>query len=342
MFENQRFKNQRDHCCHLNYRCIFFSRVLSWELRRVSPCVLPRVPDSRNAIMLKSMTAFSRQEEVNQWGTIVWEIRSVNHRYLDLSIRIPEELRNIEPKARDLLNASLSRGKVEAALRYKPGDLTGGEIVVNEMLAQQLCQAAQSIQQTMGDSGVDSGPVSAIEVLRWPGVVGQTETDLGPLQKQVLNLLSTTIADYLATRGREGSKTATMLIERCDAIEQIVAKVRVLRPQALERQRAKLISRVEELGTDHDNGRLEQELVYAAQRLDVDEELDRLSAHLSELRDILQRDEPVGRRLDFLVQEFNREANTLSSKSADADTTSLSVDLKVLIEQMREQVQNIE
>ena len=133
-----------------------------------------------------------------------------------------------------------------------------------------------------------------------------------------------------------------MLSERCDAIEAIVAKVRILRPQAVERQRAKLISRIEELETEHDNSRLEQELLYIAQRLDVDEELDRLTAHLSELRDILQRDEPVGRRLDFLVQEFNREANTLSSKSADADTTALSVDLKVLIEQMREQVQNIE
>lgn len=288
--------------------------------------------------MLKSMTAFSRQEEVNQWGTIVWEIRSVNHRYLDLSIRMPEELRNIEPKARDLLNGSLSRGKVEAALRYKQGDIEGAEITVNEALAQQLASAAQSVQKLIGNTE----PLSAIEILRWPGVVGQVEKDLGPLQKRVLELLSTTIVDYLETRGREGARTATMLSERCDAIEAIVAKVRVLRPQAIERQRAKLISRIEELDTDHDNGRLEQELVYIAQRLDVDEELDRLTAHISELRDILQRDEPVGRRLDFLVQEFNREANTLSSKSADAETTALSVDLKVLIEQMREQVQNIE
>lgn len=288
--------------------------------------------------MLKSMTAFSRQEEVNQWGTIVWEIRSVNHRYLDLSIRMPEELRNIEPKARDLLNGSLSRGKVEAALRYKQGDVEGAEITVNEALAQQLASAAQSVQQLIGNTE----SLSAIEILRWPGVVGQAEKDLGPLQKRVLELLSTTIADYLETRGREGARTATMLSERCDAIEAIVARVRELRPQAIERQRAKLISRIEELDTDHDNGRLEQELVYIAQRLDVDEELDRLTAHISELRDILQRDEPVGRRLDFLVQEFNREANTLSSKSADAETTALSVDLKVLIEQMREQVQNIE
>lgn len=292
--------------------------------------------------MLKSMTAFSRQEEVTRFGTVVWEIRSVNHRYLDIAIRLPEELRSIEVQVRERLNASLSRGKVEVSLRFKPVSDLAGQIVVNESLARQVAEAAQSVQTILSDSQ----KLSAMEILRWPGVVGQAETDLGPLQKEVMALLSVTIDDYLATRGREGSKTADMLSERCDGIEKIVAQVKVLRPQALERQRAKLIGRIEELNTDNklagDNGRLEQELVFAAQRLDVDEELDRLTAHLSELRDILKRDEPVGRRLDFLVQEFNREANTLSSKSADAQTTALSVDLKVLIEQMREQIQNIE
>ncbi len=288
--------------------------------------------------MLKSMTAFSRQEAVTSFGTTVWEIRSVNHRYLDLSIRLPEDLRSIESQVREQLNARLSRGKVEASLRFKPAADMGGEIVVNEALARQITDAAGEVQGLLGDSQ----PLSAMEVLRWPGVVSQAETDLGPLQKEVLSLLSVTIDDYLATRGREGEKTAGMLRERCDGIEQIVANVKDLRPQALERQRAKLISRIEDLKTEHDNNRLEQELVYVAQRLDVDEELGRLTAHISELRDILERDEPVGRRLDFLVQEFNREANTLGSKSADAATTSLSVDLKVLIEQMREQIQNIE
>ena len=269
--------------------------------------------------MLKSMTAFSRQEAVTSFGTTVWEIRSVNHRYLDLSIRLPEDLRSIESQVREQLNARLSRGKVEASLRFKPAADMGGEIVVNEALARQITDAAGEVQGLLGDSQ----PLSAMEVLRWPGVVSQAETDLGPLQKEVLSLLSVTIDDYLATRGREGEKTAGMLRERCDGIEQIVAKVKDLRPQALERQRAKLISRIEDLKTEHDNNRLEQELVYVAQRLDVDEELDRLTAHISELRDILERDEPVGRRLDFLVQEFNREANTLGSKSADAGTLSL-------------------
>ncbi|OED39226.1 YicC family protein [Chromatiales bacterium (ex Bugula neritina AB1)] len=288
--------------------------------------------------MLKSMTAYSRQEVVTDAGSFVWEMRSVNHRYLDISLRLPEDFRAIEAQVREKLTRKLSRGKVEASLRFRPSGAIAGQITVNEVLAQQLIDAALAVQKL---TGTENSP-PAMEVLRWPGVVGQAETDHGPLQQQAMSLLETLIEDYLATRGREGDKTAEMLKERCDEIEKIVARVRLLRPQALERQRKKLIGRIESLEVEHDNSRLEQELVFVAQKLDVDEELDRLTAHLSELRDILQRDEPVGRRLDFLVQEFNREANTLGSKSADSDTTSLAVDLKVLIEQMREQIQNIE
>ncbi len=286
--------------------------------------------------MLKSMTAFSRKETVNDWGTLVWEMRSVNHRYLDISLRLADELRLIEPQVRDKLNAKLSRGKVEVSLRFKPSQKVSSQIAVNEALAAQVVAAAQSIELS------ESQPLSALEVLRWPGVVGQAEADFGPLQQLALELFDTTLEDYIDTRAREGEKTATMLTDRCTEIEKIVEQVRVLRPQLIERQHAKLMSRIVELNVEHDTARLEQELVYIAQRLDVDEELDRLTAHLSELRDILKRNEPVGRRLDFLVQEFNREANTLSSKSSDSETTALSVDLKVMIEQMREQVQNIE
>lgn len=288
--------------------------------------------------MLKSMTAFSRQESITEYGSLAWELRSVNHRYLDLSIRLPEELRSIEPQVREQLNKNLSRGKVEASLRFKPTASGDTELILNEALARQIASAAQSVQVMLQDAA----PVSPVEVLRWPGVVGQADTDLGPLQKVTLALLSDAIDDYLATRLREGEKTAAMLSERCDEMAKIVERVRVLRPQALDRQRHKLLGRIEELSIEHDNGRLEQELVFIAQRLDVDEELDRLTAHISELRDVLVRTDPVGRRLDFLMQEFNREANTLSSKSADTETTALAVDLKVLIEQMREQVQNIE
>ena len=288
--------------------------------------------------MLKSMTAFSRKESGNDWGTLTWEMRSVNHRYLDVSIRLADELRLIEPQVREKINAKLSRGKVEVSLRFKPSQSVSSQIAVNEALASQVAEAAKSLQTKIGETQ----PLSSLEILRWPGVVGQAEADFNPLQQLALELFDTTLTDYIDTRKREGEKTADMLTERCDAIEKIVEQVKVLRPKMVERQHAKLISRIEELDTEHDTGRLEQELVYIAQRLDVAEELDRLNAHLSELRDILKRDEPVGRRLDFLVQEFNREANTLSSKSADAETTALSVDLKVYIEQMREQVQNME
>ena len=288
--------------------------------------------------MLKSMTAFSRKESVSDWGTMVWEMRSVNHRYLDISIRLADELRLIEPQVREKIGKKLSRGKVEVSLRFKPSQKVSSQIIVNEELAAQVADAARSIQALTGTNEA----ISASEVLRWPGVVGQAETDPGPLQQLGLDLFDVALEDYIDTRKREGEKTADMLEERCAGIDSIVAQVKTLRPQAIERQHAKLMSRIEELNIEHDTGRLEQELVYIAQRLDVEEELDRLTAHLSELRDILKRKEPVGRRLDFLVQEFNREANTLSSKSADAETTALSVDLKVLIEQMREQVQNIE
>ena len=278
--------------------------------------------------MLKSMTAFSRKESVNDWGTLTWEMRSVNHRYLDVSIRLADELRLIEPQVREKINAKLSRGKVEVSLRFKRSQSVSSQIAVNEALASQVAEAAKSLQTMIGDTQ----PLSSLEILRWPGVVGQAEADFSPLQQLALELFDTTLTDYIDTRKREGDKTANMLTERCDAIEKIIERVKVLRPQAVERQHAKLISRIEELDKEHDTGRLEQVLVYVAQRLDVAEELDRLTAHLSELRDILKRDEPVGRRLDFLVQEFNREANTLSSKSADAETTALSVDLKVYIE----------
>ena len=288
--------------------------------------------------MLKSMTAFSRKESVSDWGPLVWEMRSVNHRYLDVSIRISDEIRLIEPQVREKINARLSRGKIEVSLRFKPSQQVSSQIAVNDALASQVADAAKSLQQTIGDTQ----PVSAMEILRWPGVVSQAQADFGPLQQLALTLFDEALEDYIETRQREGEKTAQMLTERCDSIDSIIEKVKVLIPQSIERQKTKLMSRIDELDVDHDAGRLEQELVYISQRLDVSEELDRLTAHLSELRDILKRDEPVGRRLDFLVQEFNREANTLGSKSADAEVTAMAVDLKVYIEQMREQVQNIE
>jgi uncharacterized protein (TIGR00255 family) len=288
--------------------------------------------------MLKSMTAFSRKESTGEWGTLTWEMRSVNHRYLDISLRLSEEFRAVEPVVRERLNARLSRGKIEVSLKYKAAQTVSAGLVVNEELARQVVEAARAVQQLAGHSE----PVSASDIFRWPGVIGQAETDLGSVHQAALALLDTTIDDYIDTRGREGEKTAAMLEERCAGIVEILKRVRELRPQAAARQRSKLLARLADLEVEHDSGRLEQELVYIAQKMDIDEELDRLGAHVSELRDVLQRDEPVGRRLDFLVQEFNREANTLGSKSSDSEVTAQAVDLKVLIEQMREQVQNIE
>jgi len=264
--------------------------------------------------MLRSMTAYGRHELESGSGTLVWEIRSVNHRYLELGFRLPERLRSIEPKARELLGKRLKRGKVEAILRFTPSSTEEVELSVNRPLADALASEASRL------------------------AAGLDET----LQASALDALQKSLEDYLDARGREGSKIETMLRERCDAIESIVVQLRKIRPAVIEKQQVKLRQRMEELAIDADAGRLEMELVLQAQKLDIDEELDRLDAHLGELRAILERKEPVGRRLDFLIQEFNREANTVGSKAADSDSTNCTVELKVLIEQMREQVQNIE
>ena len=289
--------------------------------------------------MLKSMTAYGRKEATGEWGTLTWEIRSVNHRYLDVSLRMPEELRAIEPEVRELLAERLKRGKLEVGLRLRGNDEVPGELQIRHDLARQVIDACQNL---IDNEMRSHAPVDPMDVLRWPGVVGLPEPDYKPVQQAALDLLGDALTDFIDSRGREGEKIAGMLTRRCDEITDIVAQVRERRPQVLEKLREKWAARINEIDAQVDPQRLEQEVVFAAQKLDVDEELDRLDAHVAELHNVLKRKEPVGRRLDFLIQEFNREANTLGSKSADAQTTGLSVDLKVLIEQMREQVQNVE
>ncbi|MDO6461343.1 YicC/YloC family endoribonuclease [Granulosicoccaceae sp. 1_MG-2023] len=289
--------------------------------------------------MLKSMTAYGRKEISGEWGTLTWEIRSVNHRYLDISLRMPEELRTIEPDVRELLAERLKRGKLEVGLRLRSKDDAPGELQIHTDLARQVITACQEL---IDNDMRSHAPLDPMDVLRWPGVVGQPEPDYKPVQQAALSLLDEALNDFIASREREGEKIAGMLTRRCDEISTIVGKVRERRPQVLEKLREKWLARIAEIDVQVDPQRLEQEVVFAANKLDVDEELDRLEAHVSELHNVLKRKEPVGRRLDFLIQEFNREANTLGSKSADAQTTALSVDLKVLIEQMREQVQNVE
>jgi uncharacterized protein (TIGR00255 family) len=288
--------------------------------------------------MIHSMTGFARREAEGPQGTLAWELKSVNHRYLEVSLRLPEAFRALESAVRERVQGRLNRGKVEVSLRYQPP--TGGEagLEVNEPLAKRLIEVCCEVEHWM----MNSARITALEILRWPGVMREPAPDMDTLQGQALGLLDDALDELAATRAREGERLREAIETRCRTVGERVAQVRGRRPKVVEALREKWRTRIAELGVDMDPGRLEQELALQAQRLDVDEELDRLDGHLEEVALILDRDEPVGRRLDFLMQEFNREANTLGSKSNDMETTRAAVELKVLIEQMREQVQNVE
>ncbi|NNG11906.1 MAG: YicC family protein [Halobacteria archaeon] len=288
--------------------------------------------------MIRSMTAFARQEIDTDQGTLSWEIRSVNHRYLDIGLRLPEELRAVESALRERVNARLGRGKVDCACRYRPVAAGAAPVVLNEDNLTRLLDACQAVNARLPEFAA----LNALELLRWPGVVLEQEVDTGPLQKSALALLDQALDELVASREREGEQIRGLLTRRCDSMSELVVRARQLLPEIRTAMREKLLARLAELDTPADSGRLEQELVFLLQKIDVDEELDRLGGHLEEVRRVLERREPVGRRLDFLMQELNREANTLGSKSAAAETTRISVELKVLIEQMREQVQNVE
>jgi len=284
------------------------------------------------------MTAYGRHQSNSDDGEILWELRSVNHRYLELSLRLPEPLRAIEPLVRSRLTECLGRGKVDASLRFVAAESATAALAVNHDLLRSLVKEAEAVGQ-----GIENpAAIDPLAVLAWPGVVSEKKKADSELQEQAMACLDSALDDYMAARGREGEKLVAMLAARCESISQIVAGLRTHRPAVVAHLQDKLRNRITELQIEVDQHRLEQELVFHAQKLDVSEELDRLDAHVSEMRNIFKRDEPVGRRLDFLMQEFNREANTLGSKSGDSETTALVVELKVLIEQMREQVQNLE
>ncbi|MGH8442760.1 MAG: YicC/YloC family endoribonuclease [Nevskiaceae bacterium] len=287
--------------------------------------------------MIRSMTGYARAEAQGPWGRLAWELRSVNHRYLDLSLRLPDELRAIENEARQRLGTRLSRGKVEAGLRYSREGAQAA-VALDAGTLRQLHDAVETVKR----SGIAVAPTDPVRLLSWPGVVRAESTDTAPLLAAALELLDRAAEDFTATREREGARVSDYLLERCGAIETHVSAVRSRLPQVRTQWVEKLRARCRELGVEVDPARLEQEVVLAAQRLDVDEELSRLAAHLTEVRQTLRRQDAVGRRLDFLMQELNREANTLSSKSQDAETTRLAVEIKVTIEQLREQVQNVE
>jgi uncharacterized protein (TIGR00255 family) len=283
------------------------------------------------------MTAFTRQETQASWGSLVWEIRSVNHRYLEPHLRLPDSLRELEGNLREKLRKSLSRGKVECTLRFVP-ETQQQNLSVDRDYAAQLIAAAEDVRRLMSDSQ----PLSPLEVLRWPGVLRESELDMAAVKLAALALFDQALTDLAQGRQREGADLALLVEQRLEAIDRVVVEVRNRLPQILQAQRDNLRTRLSELLTEIDETRIEQEIALLAQKADVDEELDRLSTHVQEVRRVLKQRDPIGRRLDFLMQELNREANTLSSKSIVTDTTQCAVELKVLIEQMREQIQNIE
>jgi uncharacterized protein (TIGR00255 family) len=288
--------------------------------------------------MIRSMTSFARCEALGDWGSLQLELRSVNHRFLELNLRLPEELRVLEPKIRERLNKLLGRGKVDCNVRYQAPANQAGELVINTELVKKLAHASREVDALL----YNASPVSSLAVLQWPGVLQAPGLDEGRLRSETLLLLEQAIEELNKNRGREGEKLKGIILKRCEAAAEVVTTVRARLPEVLEGVRNRLRERLAELRQELDTQRLEQEMVIAAQKLDVDEEMDRLETHLAEVRHVFDSDQPVGRRLDFLMQELNREANTLGSKSADSETTRASVELKVLIEQMREQVQNIE
>jgi len=288
--------------------------------------------------MTRSMTAFARAEQSLEVGELVWEVRSVNHRYLELHFKIPEGFRSNETRFRELLQKRLDRGKVECSLRFNTREQQSENINVNVAQAKALMRACQDVNNLLRQPS----EVNPIEVLQWPGVVQESELDMKLIHAASEEALNRALDDLLANREREGARMRELILQRCDAIQAIVNQARENMPEIQARYQKKLRDRLEALKIEVNPDRLEQELVHLAQKMDVDEELDRLDSHLKEINEILDRDEAVGRRLDFLMQELNREANTLGSKAADIASTNSSVELKVLIEQMREQIQNIE
>ena len=288
--------------------------------------------------MIRSMTGFARRERQGPWGTLVCELRTVNHRYLETSLRLPEELKALDNEVRQAIAAALRRGKVDANVYLKSAAGSQRSLDVDTQLLDQL---VARVDQVRGQLKYPA-PVSPIELLRWPGVVREAEVDVRPVLTAALELLREAVSELNETRLREGQRIREMLLTRCLTMRAQVEAVRLRLPEVSKRMRDRIVERIHQLGATIDPDRLEQELVLYANKMDVDEELDRLGAHLDEVTSVLGSPEPAGRRLDFLMQELNREANTLSSKSQDAETTRAAVDMKVAIEQMREQVQNVE
>ncbi|MET0066609.1 MAG: YicC/YloC family endoribonuclease [Candidatus Thiodiazotropha sp.] len=288
--------------------------------------------------MISSMTAFAREEYRGDLGNMSWEIRSVNHRYQEVYLRLPEELRALEPVIREQLNSRLSRGKLDVTLKFKPGEHAEAPLRINQRLLEQVLEA----ERDLADRYDLETALGTRDLLRWPGLLEEQEQDYTPVKQQAMQLLETAIDSLIDNRLREGERLGEIILQRCRSLHTEVNRVRELMPDVLEGVRTRIRERLAEVLEELDETRVEQEMVLLVQRLDVDEEMDRLETHLDEVARVLEADEPIGRRLDFLMQELNREANTLTSKSNDVEITRSAVEMKVLIEQMREQIQNIE
>ena len=288
--------------------------------------------------MLQSMTGFARESVETDIGTLTWEIRAVNHRYLDVQFKLPEDLRPKEQLFRQQASLALARGKVECALYFRRAVHHDSELQIDKQLVELIGQRISELTAKLPNVAA----ANPVEILRWPGVLLQNDVDTEPLFERAGALFETALEALGGMRSNEGARIGEMLESRCADIEGIAASVKERMPEVLAAIRVKQKERLDKLDIEADPTRLELELALIASKLDVDEELDRLGSHLTEIRSALQSNKPVGRRLDFLMQELNREANTLGSKSADAATTKAAVDLKVLIEQMREQIQNVE
>ncbi|MDV5171309.1 YicC/YloC family endoribonuclease [Photobacterium rosenbergii] len=287
--------------------------------------------------MIHSMTAYARREVKADWGTAVWEIRSVNQRYLETYLRMPEQFRSLEPVLRERFRKRLARGKVECNLRFEVNPAANTELKINEELAKQVINAAKWVKETAGE-----GSVGPFQVLNWPGVMEAPEQDLDAINKDLLAAFDSTVDDFIAARASEGENMKALIDQRLEAISVEATKVRSMMPEVLNWQRERIMTRLEEAKVELDANRVEQELIMLAQKSDVAEELDRLDSHVKETQKIMKKGGACGRRLDFMMQEFNRESNTLASKSINTEITAAAVELKVLIEQMREQIQNIE
>ncbi len=288
--------------------------------------------------MIYSMTAFARQPLKAEWGNAHWELRSVNQRYLETNFRLPEAFRSMEFALRNKLRKRLQRGKIDISLRIEYSPTEADAISINKKLATQLLKAHDELQHMASETQA----LNVSELMRWPGLVQTTELDTSKVEQQLLEAFDEAISALINMRQREGESLVEIIQSRLDGITEQVSKVRACMPDILKWQRERILNRFEELKVELEPERLEQEMVMLAQKVDVDEEVDRLDTHIKEVSRLVNKGGTIGRRLDFLMQELNREANTLGSKSISAETTAASVEIKVLIEQMREQIQNIE